>query len=351
MNLEEKKKLIINFTYFIVWIVILYLLFKVAAVYLLPFLIGLIIAYIVQKPATVVSEKIKIKKDSCAAILSVLIFIFISILIVLFIKIIYNQSVSLISSFSVEIENIKILVEQLYKITNNFFKKIDFGVQGTLKSFSTDTISELLSNISLYISEIITNAIRNLPSLFISGTVTVVSTFYISKDYCKLLNFVKGFVSKSLYKKFVDIKNVFTECFFKFVIGYFWLFIITFSELMVGFFIIGIKHFIVLALFIALLDLLPVIGTGTVLLPWAILNIFRSEYFMGFGLIFLYLIITLFRNFIEPKVISKQIDINPIFTLIFIFLGFRLGGIFGMLFLPIILTVLFTYYRRQLPDS
>lgn len=351
MNLEEKKKLIINFTYYSVLAIISYLLFKVTAVYLFPFLIGLIVAYIVQKPAVIVSQKIKIKREKCAAILSVLIFVSIIVIIVLFVWISYKQLSSLISNFSNGLESIKKLIENAYRIFEKIFINVDTGFEYTLKRFTTNTVNELFSKISLYLSGGATGALKSLPSILISCTVTVVATFYISKDYYRLLKFIKGFISDGFYKKVVDIKNVFTECFFKFTVGYFWLFLITFSELIVGFYILGVKHFIVLALLVALLDLLPVIGTGTILLPWAVFMFFQGEYITGVGLIILYLTIALFKNFIEPKVIGKQIGVNPIFTLIFIFLGFRLGGIFGMLFLPIILTVLFTYYRRQLPDS
>jgi predicted PurR-regulated permease PerM len=72
---------------------------------------------------------------------------------------------------------------------------------------------------------------------------------------------------------------------------------------------------------------------------------------LGLGLVILYLIITVIRNFAEPKIIGKQIGINPLFTLVFIFLGLRLGGIMGMLVLPVVLTVLFTYFRRQISDN
>ena len=96
------------------------------------------------------------------------------------------------------------------------------------------------------------------------------------------------------------------------------------------------------------MDLLPVFGTGIILLPWSVFSFLQSNYKNGFGLVALYLIIMIVRNFAEPKIIGKQININPIFTLLFIFIGLRIGGIMGMLLFPLILTVVFTYYRRQI---
>ena len=70
----------------------------------------------------------------------------------------------------------------------------------------------------------------------------------------------------------------------------------------------------------------------------------------GIEICVLYVVIVIVRNIIEPKIIGKQTDINPIFTLLFTLLGFRLGGIVGMIFTPIILTVIFTYFRREISN-
>lgn len=349
MNLDEKKKFIINFAYFIVWILIIYFLFKVAAIYLLPFLIGIIIAYAVQKPAAFISQKTKCKKQNCAGILSILVFVTVIAIISLLGWFLYTQLSKLISYFSNDKNGISHYIEKIYTYVENLIEKTEF--HSALKKFSSDTMNSFLTKISVFLSNSVTSLIKNLPTLLINCVVTVVATCYISKDYERLLRFAKGFLNERFYKQVIDIKNVFTECFLKFTVGYFWLFLITFSELFVGFLLLGVKHYFILAFLVAFLDMLPVIGTGTILLPWAAVMFFQNDYKLGFGLVILYLIITVIRNFAEPKIIGKQIGINPLFTLVFIFLGLRLGGIMGMLVLPVVLTVLFTYFRRQISEN
>lgn len=350
MNLYEKKKFIINFAYCAVWFVIVYLIFKVAAVYLLPFLIGLIIACAVQKPAVYLSEKTKIKRQNCAAVLSVVIFVGVIVFAALLCWLLYSQISELIYYFTNHSSNIKQYIENIYTYFENFLKNIDGQFQSTLKKLSYDTFNSVITKISVFFSNGVAVFIKKLPTLLISCVVTVVATYYISKDYSRLLKFVRGFLSNDFYRLITDIKNIFTECIFKFAVGYFWLFIITFCELLIGFMMLKIKNFIILAALVALLDLLPVIGTGTILLPWAIVMFLQNKYTLGIGLVILYLMITVVKNFIEPKIIGKQIGINPLFTLVFIFLGLRLGGIIGMLVLPIAFTVFFTYYRRRFFD-
>lgn len=348
MNLEKKKNFIINFVYLICWVTIIYLIFKVAAIYLLPFLIGIIIANAVQKPAVIVSKKIKIKKENCAAVFSVIIFFVVIFVIVLFCWLIYYQISGFALNFSNQIEGLKVYIEKTYKYFNNSLQYFDKNFLDTFNTLTSDTISNIIKKASVFLSNGATKLIKNLPNLLFCCVVTVVATCYISKDYDRFIKFLNSFLSKNFCRQINNIKNMFFECFLKLTIGYFWLFVITFFELVLGFFILGIDRFVILALLVSILDLLPIIGTGTILIPWGIFMFVQSNYKMGAGLIFLYLIIAILRNYFEPKIIGKQIDINPLFTLLFIFLGFRLGGIFGMVILPISLTVLFKYYRQEL---
>ena len=241
------------------------------------------------------------------------------------------------------------LFKNLYTRIENVLVKV--GLQNALKNLYEDAIDSFALTVTSYLSKYATTVLKKMPTVFLSCVVTIVATYYISKDYDRLLRFVKGFVNKEHFAKFVEIKNIFYECFLKFSIGYLWLFLITFIELSIGFFVLGLNKFLLLAFMIAILDLMPVLGTGTALIPWAIIEFFQNKFTMGIGLIVLYLAVTIIRNIIEPKIIGKQMDINPLFTLIFIFIGFKLSGVIGMILLPIIITVIFTYLRRNIAEE
>ena len=122
---------------------------------------------------------------------------------------------------------------------------------------------------------------------------------------------------------------------------------ITFTELLIGFIVLRIKYAPLLAALIAVIDILPVLGTGTVLVPWAAGELLLGNTAAGMGLAVLYGTITLVRNFAEPKIIGKQIGINPIFTLIAMFVGIKLLGIAGIFILPVTLIVVIEYYKND----
>ena len=348
MNIEKRTQFIINIIYFLLWATLIYIAFTVALRYLLPFVIGVFIAYLVQKPAKYFSNRFDVNKQKCAAVLSVAIFLLIIIFISLLAWFLYYQIVNFIEYLSNQSAEIEGLLEKIYAKIEFFLQKINSV--NTFKNFYASAIKTLTTKMTTFLSNGITSLIKKLPSTIISCVVTVVATCYIAKDYDRLLKFLKGFINAEHYNTIIVFKNIFTECFSKFLIGYFWLFLITFGELLVGFWLLGVKNTILMALLVAILDLLPIIGTGTILIPWSIFSFIQSNYSLGIGLIILYLIISVIRNFIEPKIIGKQVDINPLFTLIFIFIGFKLGGILGMLAFPIIITVLITYLKRKYCD-
>lgn len=341
MHLDEKKKFIINFAYFALWGAILYLIFKVALTYLFPFLIGIIVAYLVQKPSVLISKKIKLKKEISAAILSVITFIFVVLIFAFIIWILCIKSVDFFEYLRNNIGNL-----------DRFYRKIINNSNGVLKNEAMKNVlinflNAFIGKTGDFLSEIFANFIKKIPAFFISSIVTIVATCYISKDYDRLKRFLKGIISEEFYKNVVEVKSILLECIFKFIVGYFWIFIITFSELLIGFWVLGVDKFFILAILIAFFDLLPVIGTGTILLPWSIVLMFQNEFNKGIGFVILYLITVLVKNFIEPKIIGKQIEINSLFMLVFIFLGLKIGGIIGMILFPITLTVLYTYYRNK----
>ena len=115
---------------------------------------------------------------------------------------------------------------------------------------------------------------------------------------------------------------------------------ITFVELSVGLTLIGVNRAILVALLIAIFDILPVLGTGGIMIPWVILSALGGDLPHAFALLVLYVIITVIRNIIEPRIVGAQIGLHPVLTLMSMFVGNHLFGIVGLFGLPILLSLL-----------
>ena len=110
--------------------------------------------------------------------------------------------------------------------------------------------------------------------------------------------------------------------------------------------ILKVKNAFLLAIIIAFVDILPVLGAGTILIPWAVFSAFFGNVPQAVGLALLYVLIILIRNFCEPKIIGSQIGINPLFTLIAMFTGLRLFSVAGLFLFPVILIVVIKFYKE-----
>ena len=115
---------------------------------------------------------------------------------------------------------------------------------------------------------------------------------------------------------------------------------ITFIELSIGLTIIGVENSIIIALLTACLDILPVLGTGGVMIPWSIISLIMGDIGVGIGLIVVYLVVTVIRNIIEPKIVGTQLGLHPLATLISMFIGVNIAGIIGLFGFPIMLSLL-----------
>ena len=158
-------------------------------------------------------------------------------------------------------------------------------------------------------------------------------------------------IGDKVTERAVKIKNILFGSVLKLGKGYLILSSITFAALFLGLLLLRVENSFGIALIIALADALPVIGTGTIMVPWAVVAVLLGNYYFGIGLAVLFILVVILRNFLEPKIIGKQIGINSLFTLVAMFLGLKVLGIWGLFLFPIILIVTIQYYKNEMKEE
>ncbi len=113
---------------------------------------------------------------------------------------------------------------------------------------------------------------------------------------------------------------------------------LTFVELSIGLSLIGIDHSVLIALAISIFDILPVLGTGGIMIPWSLICLIQGNFILGIELILVYVIITVIRNIVEPKIVGAELGIHPVATLMAMLVGGQLFGIIGLFGFPILLS-------------
>ena len=344
---DKKKKFLIYVAFVTVIAALTYFVIKFCLAYLLPFIIGTAIAFLVQKPAATLSGKMNIRQGTASLCLVIGVYILLLVAVFLIINRIYGFAVSFTQKAPELLSKVTLIVTKITSSVEGFTGKMSGGSGDFVSKTLGDILQSAAVKVSGIISSFLSGFVTALPGMVLSIFAAVITGCYIAKDIDALkqnLYFaLKPEYMKTLKKIWcITVNNVFGL--FK---GYLLLTLITFIELSVGFFILRVNGAFRAAFLTAVVDLLPVFGCGTVLIPWAIISAFKGSTLRAVGLVVIYLIITAVRNILEPKIIGKQVGLHPLITLISMFLGLKIFGLSGLVFLPLIVTVAYKVTEQK----
>lgn len=339
-KLEKRKAFIINFLYFIIVVGVLYFVLKKLFPIFLPFVVGLLIALLLNPAIRLVMGKTKLSRKICAPAAVVLFYLLVGMLIYFFgariFSFIQSAAAKLPAYYSTQIEpQLELLMD---KIASSFPENQDrlIEIAGSMEN----TVQNLIQKGSGAVISLGASYVVAFPGLLLQLVFTIISSFFFTAD----LETIKEFVLRQIPSK---RRGIVTEVFrnARTMVGrilrvYLLLMCITFVELFIGFKILRVDMAFFYAFLTAIVDILPVLGTGTVLIPWGIIACILGNMGMGVGILILYVIITAVRQFLEPKIIGQQVGLHPIVTLICIFAGGKFMGIWGIFLFPIMATVL-----------
>lgn len=180
-----------------------------------------------------------------------------------------------------------------------------------------------------------TNIASSIPSAFIFTVAFILSCIFMTNDYENLKRSLMNQFPIKIRQRIREIKKYTIIAVKKYIRGMGVILFITFFELFLGLTVLNVRYAFPIALLTALVDIFPVFGTGTILIPWAIISLLSGNYKLAIGLAVIYAIITVVRQFTEPKVMSKSLGTYPLFTLFSMYVGLKFFGVFGMILGPI----------------
>ncbi|HJB12500.1 MAG TPA: AI-2E family transporter, partial [Candidatus Oscillibacter excrementigallinarum] len=235
---------------------------------------------------------------------------------------------------------------ELFTWLEELLAKLDPSLMSALQELQTQLIDMLWQLVSSFSGLLLggvslaTSLATSLPVFLIRMLLMVISTFFITIDYEKIVRFCLGCLRGNTRRVVLQIKAYVVGTLFVCIRSYALIMCITFVELSIGLSIIGIERAMLVALLIAIFDILPVLGTGGIMIPWVILSALGGDLPQALALLVLYVIITVIRNIIEPRIVGAQIGLHPVLTLMSMFVGNHLFGIVGLFGLPILLSLL-----------
>lgn len=306
--------------------------------FIAPFVIAVLLAYALD-PVVRFFQRYRLPRKA-ASLITILLFLGAFILLAAFLLVrIFNE--------------VRDLIEIMPQLFNDFSIRLSalLSEEGTLMSGMPDEliafIQELLKNLVTYGANLVNEALKglvgvaiSLPSAVLFLFITLISTYFLSSDREKIGVFLQTQIPSYWIEKFYAVKGNIRQSFLRLMKAYLIIITMTFTELIIGFSILRVSYVLALAAIIAIADILPVVGTGGFLVPWAIYSFVVDDVTRGVGLLILYVVVLMVRQVLEPKIVGSQIGVHPILTLGSMYVGIQALGGFGIIMGPVVFMVL-----------
>ncbi len=321
----------------------LWLFIKYALGAVMPFLLGAAVAAIISPLSKKLSAKTKISRRLISGSLVVILFSAISILVCLAGARLIKETGNLVdrlandpSLISDTIDNLSARIgsvnPSVAKVGERFFSQVGIDVNSLIE----DALSSIVSSVSASIPSIAVKVVASVPAFIFFTVVFLISAFYFSTDRGSISRGIRSYLPDSWQKRLPLISNRLKKTVTGYLKAYFFIMLLTFLEMFIGLSILRAKYALLLAILIAVVDILPILGTGTILIPWAVFSLISGNVSLGSGLLILYGVVLIVRQLVEPRIVGGSIGLHPLATLASVYLGIKFTGFLGIFIGPIV---------------
>ena len=368
-EVEKRKRTIINVIYFAIIVVIGFLAVRYALSVCLPFAIAFVFAAILQKPKKFLVKKAHFKNGAAAGLCVFLALLIVAALISLVGVRIFDEIKGFISYIGAQLKNLDEVVNNIETWLMNLISSLPEFLSKTLKESASDlfsSIREYLAGESNNLSSSITSSIgekfefswitgplsgvistaKQLPTVFLSVLISIIACCFMTSEFDEIKAFIVCQFPEHRRKDLSRAKHILRSSLGKMGKAYLLIMLVTFIEVSIGLTVLKLlnvfnsSYIMLIAAGTAVVDILPVLGTGTVLIPWAAYSLITGNLGMGIGLLVLYAVITVVRQIVEPKLVAGQLGLSPIVTITVLYFGLKVFGVLGMFVTPILVIML-----------
>ncbi|NMM62046.1 sporulation integral membrane protein YtvI [Clostridium sp. P21] len=334
--------------FFIIYTVV-FLTFFSTINYTLPFVLALLCALILKTPTRYIIKKLKIKSSSASLITTIIFFTVLILLLSFGIGILTTEAIQLGKNTQSYISQNSSNVYESFEKLQKYYKNLDpYIINAVDKNFSNFVTK--VSNITVSVTGKVVSTIicflTSIPYIIMVILFTLLTTYFFTKDIVnvkdKFLTIIPENQTDKIFYIYLETKKMLI----KYLLSYMFIISITFLETIIVFLVFKVKYAIILSTLCAFVDILPILGIGTVYIPLALIYVFLfKNYITAFGIIISYILVSIIRQIIEPKIVSSSLGINPVAILAALFIGLKADGILGMIFC-IFLVVFYNIFKK-----
>lgn len=258
------------------------------------------------------------------------------------------ELVALVQNWNGLLENLQSTLDQIEIMSAQLWRLVPAQLTAAVESVTQgfmEWLSSAMPNLLNAAVEYTTDKARGVPDVVLALIIYIMACYMLTVDYPYLRSQAVQHTHQRLLHFLKQVRDTALAAFGGYLRAEFLLSVVVFFILLVGFFVIGQPYGLLLALVLAVMDFIPIIGAGTVMVPWAVVDLFMGNYFHAVQLMVIWGAIALFRRVGEPKFVGDQTGLSPIASLISIYIGWRLAGVLGMILGPTIALIALNLIR------
>ncbi len=345
---EPYKRVFVITFYATLGCILFYLFFRFFWVPLLPFLLALLLATLIRPIVRFLHKKFRIPiKISTLVLLLLLIFGTLFLLYSVTMRLL-SEAGAFLSSEVPENAGSGALAEVLQKRLAKWFPAAKKYLES--KNFASamrEGLRSAASSLTAAIPGFLSGVLSQLPLVLFFITVLTVAAYYLVTDRERIFAGLKKILPDRIVTEIGVLRRQAGDSLMQYLKAALILLLITFGELFLGFTLLRVRYSLTLAAIIAVVDFFPILGTGTVMIPWAVFSILSGDMKTALGLLVLWALISAIRQMLEPRIIGKKLGLHPFHALVAMYFGFSLFGFTGLVLAPLAVTVLLGVVREK----
>lgn len=334
MRPGTKKTLSILLVFLTVWLSLHFLLPLFS-----PFVLGAALALAAEPMVTFLHRRVRVPRPVSAGIGVSMTFCFLAMLLLLLCAFLVRE----LGSLTGILPNLAQTAKSGFSLIQNWMLDLSAHAPQSIRPMLQENVSSLFSNgaallnkAASYLLSLAGNLLSHVPDSALSLGTAVISAFLISAKLPKIKKWLLRRIPKEKLRSLLETGRRIRKVFCSWLMAQAKLMGVTFLILFLGFVILRVPYALLWALGVCLVDAFPVLGTGTVLLPWSLICFLQSDTPRAIGLASLYVVVTLTRSMLEPKLLGRHLGLDPLVTLITLYTGYKLWGIGGMILAPML---------------
>jgi sporulation integral membrane protein YtvI len=320
-----------------------WLFFVYALPWFLPFILAMLTARLIEPGVLLCFRRLGLRRSFSSAVFTLLVVLSLLVLLILIGGSMIAKLIEVVKELpkylAVLPDMTKLFDEKLQAITSTLSPEMQ-GFAESIIAAAASQIGSIPAELSVKILQFVSYCASCTPGIIMFFLTYAIGTFFISTSYLSVNKFIVRQFPESLQDKVKHMKSDMFGTLGNWAKAELTLMGVTFSEMLIAFFLLGVEAPFSAALLVAFIDALPVLGSGSVLIPWAVLLFVVGNYGKGAAVIVIWGIATLVRSFLEPKILGGKVGLHPAATLLAIYLGFSVMGVKGLLLFPLTLIIL-----------